>query len=211
MTIAIRERPIIFSGPMVRAILAGAKTQTRRVIVPQPIESSSRTGPMWGHRDLAGYFADHIFAKCFIDLVRCPYGAVGDRLWVRETFTLAVNPDDSPSEGEDAEPHAIYRADWDDRKGWPVVTDGSEFHWSPSIHMPRWASRLTLEITGVRVERLQAITTHDIGAEGINLSNNHQGARNEYRQLWDALNAKRGYSWDSNPWVWVLSFRQLPS
>lgn len=199
MTIAIRERPIIFSGPMVRAILDGRKTQTRRVVLPQP-SSGVRRSPFVPSGLEDGHGRE-----------MRPRYYVGDRVWVRETFTLAVNPDDSPSEGEDAEPHAIYRADWDDRKGWPVVTDGSEFQWSPSIHMPRWASRLTLEITGVRVERLQAITTHDIGAEGINLSNNHQGARNEYRQLWDALNAKRGYSWDSNPWVWVLSFRQLPS
>ena len=146
-----KERPIIFSGPMIRAILEGRKTQTRRIVKPNCLSKLS------------------------------PYGRTGDRLWVRETW--GHNP-----EG----PGYVYRSDGDfDMK----------FHgdrWRPSIHMPRWASRITLEVTGVRVERLQDINEEDALAEGV---------EHAFRSLWESINGPG--SWDANPWVWVVEFRRV--
>jgi hypothetical protein len=122
----------------------------------------------------------------------CPYGRPGDRLWVRETWSQLY-----PYESR----RVAYRADRE-----TVVAPGVLPWWRPSIHMPRWASRLTLEITKVRVERLKEITVKDIAAEGI-----QEGvgvfAYEDFRKLWDSLNAKRGFGWDANPWVWVVEFR----
>ena len=155
----MREHPIIFSGEMVRAILAERKAQTRRVIKPQP------KGP------------------CFIG--QGPYGQLGDRLWVKETFA--------------GKKDVVYKA---------TNKDNIRYSWKSSIFMPRWASRITLEITDVRVERLQDITLDDIHAEG-SLIADEQGAAGWYMDLWDFLNAKRGFGWETNPFVWVISFKRI--
>ena len=167
----MRERPILFSAPMVRAILAGTKTQTRRVCK--------------GQRELSNV---HDF-----QIDRCPYGQLGDRLWVRETWLRhSVNvPNDY-----------LYRADHPDDGTIGPAHGG----WKPSIHMPRWASRITLEITDVRVERLQDISARDAWAEGITPSPDVD-PYHEYRDLWESINGPG--SWDANPWVWAVSFKRI--
>ena len=132
--------------------------------------------------------------------IKCPYGQVGDRLWVRETwFDNSFYPDDRDN--------VLYRADGEFQEQIPEEYEGAK--WAPSIHMFRWASRITLEITEVRVERLQEITKEDIKAEGLgmpSLPNSHLPYF-KFKDLWDSLNAKRGYGWEVNPWVWVISFK----
>jgi hypothetical protein len=185
----VKERPIIFSGESVRAILEGRKTQTRRVL---------RTDPNWDYGifeydDKNGYAvmsAVPTFDPMMSHNVKCPYGKPGDRFWVRETWAYV--------DGE-----VWYRAEMD----WPRE-DGVEL--KPAMYMPRWASRLTLEITGLMVERLQEISIDDIFAEGCPVTQDDEDLSNTYQWIadsWDALNDKRGYSWDSNPWVWVIDFK----
>ena len=190
----MKERPIIFSTDMVKAILEGRKTQTRRVIKPQP------------DRVINGVpfeYLGHKYHDASDRAIRCPYGQVGDRLWVRETWATQKSIDRfSPSYiGNAATVPLWYKAD---------AVNGRSFiglgKWRPSIFMPRWASRITLEITEVRVERLQEITFEDFKKEGIEMDGSWDGS---FARLWDSLNAKRGYSWESNPWVWVISFRRL--
>lgn len=178
----MKERPILFSGEMVRAILDGRKTQTRRV-VKQPITTRD------GHTFMSGQRIDNNRAV----LAQCRYGKPGDRLWVRETWGLF---DTAPKDGPD-DALVFYRA-----------TDGElrELRhqlWRPSIHMPRWASRLMLEITNVRVERLNDITYEDALAEGC-VDLGHFGC------LWQCLNdARPACAWVDNPWVWVLEFKPI--
>lgn len=193
------DRPIIFSGPMVKAILEGRKTQTRRVVKNQDELLSCRFD---GQR-----FQRHVGYPIGHDIIPCPYGEPGDRLWVRETFCWKWDEVKSEFDG------FLYSAD-----GKHVVhvdggtnRDGSERSpWMPSIHMPREASRITLEITNVRVERLQDITQRDCIKEGIL---RHEGVRDgvereEFRDLWDKINGKK-HPWSSNPWVWVIEFRRI--
>lgn len=213
----MKERPILFSGSMVRALLAGTKTQTRRVVKPQfaadaiPVEMPA-TDPAggWvvpGHSGV--WWCDA--AANPDDVRRCPYGQPGDRLWVRETFAPRTLGAWSVL---DQHMKPLYRADAD-RPEWKRI-------WRPSIHMPRWASRITLEITGVRVGRLQDISEADARSEGC--TQNHNGyfwggphqtggmkqmatALQAYQDLWESINGPG--SWDANPWVWVLEFRRL--
>jgi hypothetical protein len=207
------EIGILFSGPMVRAILEDRKTQTRRVMKPQPPESTT-----WDQE--SGLFV--IDGSCLGIMRSCPYGAPGDTLWVRETFALEsccsvdwyeppfkdgrpLKVTDDPDDGRfweqphyratDPTPELAYE---DDERGEPTCK------WRPSIFMPRWASRITLTLTDVRVQRVQDISEADAIAEGMTIGL----AVWEYHELWDDLNAKRGYSWDANPWVWALSFRR---
>ena len=184
------DRPILFSGAMVRALLSGTKTQTRRVIKFKPwhqIEERDDGTPWpWMQSDDndAGVW------------LRCPYGAPGDRLWVRETW--------APTDGRFEPLRSVaYRADGEDVS---LLDD----RWRPSIHMPRWASRITLEVTAVRVERLQDISEADAWAEGIagDLLHRAQGwAPRAYHLLWEQINGPG--SWDANPGVWVLTFRRV--
>lgn len=176
----MKERGILFSAPMVRAILSGRKTVTRRILGNQ--------GAIIG-MDVP-QAREHI-------LSRCPYGAAGDRLWVRETW-MPHDTDDSRN--------IRYRADGD--------VANTNLPWKPSIFMPRWASRITLEVVGVRVERLQEITNADAVAEGVDpgmgfcdFSIPHH--REAFERLWDEINGKRA-PWASNPLVWRVEFRMLP-
>lgn len=197
----MKERPILFSTPMVRAILNGTKTQTRRLLKPQPTKRMfwaklNDDDWAWPHRGQPqrttisnnphgpdGYASE------------CPYGQPKDRLWVRETWQ--PGPDDS----------VAYKASGD-------INHNA---WKPSIYMPRACSRILLEIESVRVERLQEITPDDLTAEGFAPDNSppHDGTRLTfhgrklcYAELWDSLNPS-GVDWESNPWVWVVSFKKI--
>jgi hypothetical protein len=166
----MKERPILFSGPMVRAILEGRKTQTRRIVKPQPLCIASGEWIMNGSA--------------------CKYGKPGDRLWVRETWWA---PRDDVR-GEYKREYIKYAATLDGM-GQPT--------WKPSIHMPRWASRINLEVVSVRVERLQNISEEDARAEGIWQPNWPLS----WRQLWESINGAG--SWEANPWVWVVEFKRI--
>jgi hypothetical protein len=204
----VKERPILFSGPMARAILAGKKTQTRRVA------KVARDGDtLWGRTvKLAGggtfrKFYNLRAADRQKTAAICPYGEKGDRLWVRESFDFL--PCDEPGTADNCE--IVYWADGSHQtrsapKSYkPMLYSGERFR--PSIHMPRWASRLTLEVTDVRVQRLQDISEEDARAEGVSPLQMDLGSfRPAFEGLWDSINGKV-YPWSSNPWVWVVSFR----
>ncbi|MCL7686176.1 hypothetical protein M8363_06410 [Klebsiella quasivariicola] len=249
----MKERGMIFNGEMVRAILDGRKTQTRRIMKLQPKPSKSRPGDFWfsskklesmvhvsdlapGNSPIADY---HLFIQEHC----CPFGAVGDRIWVRETWA-DVNLDGAPA--------VAYRADDEvydlmenesllDEDGafnyqdtrvskyqfsaWHSdLISGIEGNWRPSIHMPRWASRILLEITDVRVERLNAISEEDAEAEGIDMEalydsqdcydciadHNMTGrptVTGAFKYLWESIYGEEG--WKSNPWVWVIEFNRV--
>jgi len=224
------ERPILFSGEMVRAILADQKTQTRRVVNPQP-PGECRIHYMLGHErwvtPVHGTPLRHTWeawhgplyqnrpAKylCGVHTVRCPYGAPGDRLWVRETWRgvscIHYRADGAIVHGgrmggEPTDPRVV--STWE-----PTPEDLEGFRWLPSIHMPRWASRITLEITDVRVQRLKDISYDDVLAEGCPLPGPLASPADFdwYRALWDSLNKARGYGWNVNPWVWAITFRRV--
>jgi hypothetical protein len=194
----MNEKPILFSGPMVRAILEGRKTMTRRVVRGKAANVDGEIAKV--AYDVIGPSLTDAASFAFLtagdqgyETVRCPHGGPGDRLWVRETWSTERHIDGSY--GRTMPP--VFRAD----KGQLAIASCG---WRPSIFMPRWASRITLELTALRVERLQEITEADAKAEGVN---GYDGMG--FRQLWDALNAKRGYGWDVNPWVWVESFKRV--
>lgn len=212
----MRERPILFSGPMVRAILDGRKTQTRRVVYgisPLNKYEGIIVGTVPQERANLGKhnWADHETGESINAL--CPYGEAGDRLWVRETFASRVFDEHETPTLAKRKHYTMYRANGGDPAD-PMNWHNFGGRWKPAIHMPRWASRLTLGITAVRVERLQAITEDDSKAEGCDAlvvdGVVECGRRKSvYRDLWDKLNAKRGFGWATNPWVWVLEFRPL--
>ena len=193
----MKERPILFSAPMVQAILDGRKTQTRRVVKPQPTEFVGGPGVTLQDGSPAPLIPLDDSVEPYGREIACPYGKPGDRLWVRETWHDASSSLHSC---------ALYRA------------DGIDLHWdkwTPSIHMPRWASRITLEITSVRVERLQEISEADAQAEGwtrrpevsTDPQVHKEAARDWFMGLWESINGPG--SWDTNPWVWVIEFRRL--
>jgi hypothetical protein len=188
-----KERLILFSGPMVRAILSGSKTQTRRIVKPPPQNSIIRgIDGVW-------YDADCINPG---KEIKCPYD-VGMRLWVKETFRES----DSFDEGYEFEPLPPYQyaSDYSDEDR---IGCGP---WKPSIFMPRAASRITLYITGVRAERLKQISGPDCWAEGIESAGwdcEKYGSVTEcYRDLWESINGPG--SWDASPYVWVIEFKKL--
>lgn len=260
----MKERPILFNGEMVRAILDGRKTQTRRVVKGLGdgfgVSSCDHSGTGW-----ASAMADGL---CTCVPVKCPYGQPGDLLWVRETWAehhpCGIQPGRFSLPGRAGIPgppivkyRVIYRADGDPIRVWHC--DGypyrtvqgpqreidakhrdvcSEFPgWSPSIHMPRRFSRITLRITDVRVERVQEISEADAAAEGFRWlskdgrlwkcgipdkdglpGNDDDGwhwsewcadPRDAFHRLWDSINAARGYGWDANPWVWAVTFERV--
>lgn len=185
----MKERPILFSAPMVRALLAGTKTQTRRVVKPQP------------EQGCIGHFGPgNPFIRGERDATRCPYGQPGDRLWVREAFMH--EPADYCWEASVSIPcrpaSTVYRADFHESQ----PGEG----WKPSIHMPRSLSRILLEVTAVRVEQLQDISESDAMAEGC-YTDPACPAYDAYRSLWEQINGPG--SWDANPWVWVVEFKRV--
>jgi hypothetical protein len=203
---APKERPILFSAPMVRAILDGRQTQTRRIVKPQP-HAGVRKSPFVASGLEDGHGRG----------LRCPFGAPGDRLWCRETFSYTHND----AQGFSDTGEVWYWADGNPQDG----------DWSkprPSIHMPRWASRITLEITDVRVQRLQEISEEDAVAEGVfrptgertpigQVVETHNGGSLIYavrgqacecfRDLWQSIHGPG--SWEASPWVWALTFRRV--
>ena len=209
-----KERPIIFNTEMVGAILDGKKTQTRRVVKPQPEH---------GHNYVHGYilestnrerkrgdvhFGDNPnFLEGNSCYRRCPYGQPGDRLWVRETWQ-AVSPDERYRPLDEC--HIIYKASdehpgfcartYEEHMGFSDTGRDICYPWRPSIHMPKKHARIWLEITGIRVERLKDISPEDGITEGVE----HWSI---FPSLWDSINKKK-HPWSSNPWVWVIEFKK---
>ena len=238
----MKARPILFSGPMVRAILDGSKTQTRRVVKPQPSNFVGGVNPKNTPKHPAPYFDSYCSERksavnprgmsenwCWwteddrqgADWIKCLYGKPGDLLWLRETFAIECTreyhgmvsdapPQDRPycivencdGEGSDYWRIPHYAAS----DGEPMICDdGERTRWKPSIHMPRWASRLTLEITAVREERLRDISEEDARAEGIPNVEYCRFAKESFCDLWQSINGQE--SWSANPWVWVIEFK----
>lgn len=226
----VKERPILFSAPMVRAILEGRKTVTRRAVKGFQIPTEDTAIPIgdrqrWsaiGQRDPRYGFC--VFgsteAECAKELEEyapCRYGRRGDRLWVRETFGLQVR-----HYGGGAGEHIVYRAT-NPHAIYCKSAEGQEYpvKWKPSIHMPRHSSRILLEITGVRVERLQDISEEQAKAEGVRLYTDHAEVgdwwhvegietysadpRKSFELLWSSV----GGDWQANPWVWVVEFKRV--
>lgn len=208
----MKERPILFSAPMVRAILENRKTQTRRIVMPQPEYFSPPDVP---RRTIAPGVHPYI---------ACQYGSPGDRLWVRETF-MPIPMEVAPDRPRTTNWNIVYGAG-----GQAEMTALAEYNpmlynyerWSPSIHMPRWASRISLEITGIRIEKLQDISEADALSEGADHNGECDHARrsceetgcfgrNSYRggyaKLWESINGHG--AWDANPWVWVVEFCRI--
>jgi hypothetical protein len=204
----IKERPILFSAPMVRAILDGRKTVTRRPVKADWVQSERapiNNAPGLFHFWCSG---EHV----------CPYGEPGQRLWVRETWYCDhddvmrgpyLKPDDLDVSEAREDGTLVYAADG------LTPYEADQPIWKPSIHMPRWASRILLEITDVRVERLQDISRADIRAEGLqcppelasdDVSPNY---RDWYPAAWKELWNSTGGDWDANPWVWVVEFKRV--
>ncbi len=245
------EHPIPFSGPMVRATLAGRKTNTRRICKKAYDRFGEPAGAVYPARD-KGWISwwpattpglAEFTKEQYREGWPCPYGGVGDLLWVRECWHIGAWDEDTGCIAVD------YRADGYSRPEYLAVPDDEMFermwiqstddalaagltedtdgkfhwaaglspcHWRPSIHMPRWASRITLLIESVRVERLRDITEADAIAEGAipdrlysdEMRAQHGGSEYicAFHDLWDSLNAKRGYGWSVSPWVWVIRF-----
>lgn len=212
-----KSKPILFTGEMVRAILDGRKTQTRRVLksafprhYPEPVllvDDENGTGGFFNDPNCWGYpCAEDGVDMSLADWANnlCPYGSIGGYLWVRENFCIA--------DLGHGKLKTFYAADGD------RIPDP----WKPSIHMPRKLSRITLQITDIRVQRVQDITEQDSLAEGITLPLPESYAidcaekicgaaamRSEFKRLWDSINGDRGYPWDLNPWVWAITFKPI--
>ncbi|EOX9507704.1 TPA: hypothetical protein ACXI22_004734 [Citrobacter amalonaticus] len=221
------ERGMIFNGEMVRAILDGRKTQTRRVV--KGVEGADSFTPEW---DING---EQIFVVCgekdhtqmnpVLGAISCPFGAVGDRIWVRETFQGPLVSEElfeeyrAYPEKFETPQYCEYAADGGAKPEYCDLDDNIRHGWRPSIHMPRWASRITLEITDVRVERLNDISQEDALAEGMELtgwkptySDPDSGGEvctpyDNFAELWQSIYSAG--SWLSNPWVWVIEFRRI--
>ncbi len=191
----MRERPILFSAPMVRAILAGTKTQTRRAVKGWPLEWLSP--PISFSPEYVANPENHA----------CPYGQPGGRLWVREAWRASPMFNDKPPRELPGFAPLRYEADNTLHGAWAGYGLADDGKYRPPMFMPRWASRLTLTLTDVRVERLQAISEADALAEGI--AGHPDGPWHAYRSLWTLINGPG--SWDANPWVWVVEFRRAPA
>jgi len=200
----VKERPILFNADMVNAILDGRKTQTRRIV--KPTKDRNGSGCQLAPCEIAGE------VNCG-DYALCPYGQPGDRLWVRENFLYLMHGDVTAGDIK-------YCASIDSRSAAGSKNPGYWWRKRPSIHMPRWASRITLEIVSVRVERLKQISERDALQEGIGLvlADNWpdpkamseavaKSRRAGFKLLWESINGSD--SWDTNPWVWVVEFKRV--
>jgi len=229
---ARKERPIIFSGEMVKAILDGRKTQTRRPIKPQP-ELDVCRGWWWKGKCygiIASLYGNKLpVAKLAQDMrTACPY-QIGDILWVKETWRV-VSEGNYCVEGKTVRIlHIEYKSGWDGKRYSQktfqfVLPDDKDKlcnykvgEWRSPIFMPRWASRIKLEVTDIWVERVQEISSEDIHKEGIDRWEDYQNgkhisvyqARGRFKALWDSLWAKKGFGWNVNPWVWAIAFRRI--
>lgn len=214
----MKEHPVLMSNPMVRAILEGRKTMTRRVI-----KNGLPIGAKWWKIDDCGDGNELLYRMVDSFNVRthckCPY-KIGNQLWLKETWQLAEWYSDhwEPAALKDNNCHTTF-------KKYKADEEIENLKWRPSIFMPRWASRITLEITGVRVERVQDITESEAFKEGAQyhdgLGVGHNGwrhdtegfvynnARSSFVALWDSINSKRGFGWDANPWVFVIEFKVI--
>ncbi|WP_410752574.1 hypothetical protein [Citrobacter youngae] len=225
------ERGMIFNGEMVRAILDGRKTQTRRIMAIQPEHSElglRRVIDSKNGRDNGKYFwsqSDACGLKARSKVFGCPYGEVGDRIWVRETFQGPLVSEElleeyrAHPEKFETPQYCEYSADGGAKPEYCDLDDNLRHGWRPSIHMPRWASRITLEITDVRVERLNAISEEDARAEGIidggclncgepepcGCANPEPDATDAFAYLWQSIYGQE--NWNANPWVWVIEFK----
>ncbi|WP_132492040.1 hypothetical protein [Pseudomonas aeruginosa] len=226
-----RERPILFNDQMVRAILEGRKTVTRRVMKPQPTpcKDGGHHWPCNVHQSMLHVERELQNGEgCWCGLVEaaCPFGKLGDRLWVRETHAQVFEvdiPDGRPAgpigtAGSPGRPdwkcRYVYRSDGEmPNVQWHHVGDSQPVRWTPSIHMPRRASRILLEITAVRVERLQDISDDQAIAEGIDThptgfyGNGCITAGGAFLELWESINGDG--KWAANPWVWVIEFKRV--
>lgn len=208
----MKARPILFSAEMVRALLDGRKTQTRRALKSQPLDILPMEGDKAGREWI---ILEEREPQPKGKVIRCRFGVRGDLLWVRETYR---EHDSTDQNGRTVE----YRAD---RPEYVKRNDDpSAINWRPSIHMPRWASRLTLRITNIRVERLQDISEEDAIAEGVEFETAdppfyyvpgvwphsitaveiEDGAVRSYGKLWNHINGAG--AWEANPWVWAITF-----
>ncbi|KID03513.1 hypothetical protein PU00_11445 [Hafnia alvei] len=221
-----KERGMIFNAEMVRAILSGQKTQTRRIVKCDFQEIAGRDdGSLWPWREDCEHAEDYWYP--------CPLGAVGDRIWVRETWAALGNEDGCSIDWNEnlvkeggAAGARIYRASCEQKEGdyglwsipndaeWKPHTDNMKYEgtWVPSIHMPRWASRILLEITNVRVERLKDISEEDAKAEGVSppartITPPEAVYRVGFGELWRSIYGDE--NWEKNPWVWVIEFKRV--
>lgn len=202
----MKERPILFSTPMVREILSGTKTQTRRLVRLKPWHQIEERDDITPWPWMYDAYRD---ADCWLP---CPHGHPGDRLLVREAWRASLAFELTPPRDIPAGTPLLYTAD-----GSGALPPENAGKYRPPMFMPRWASRITLEVTGVRVERLQDISEADAIAEGLTCRNGLYATSGEvwqidprkaYRDLWERLNGSG--SWNANPWVWVVEFRRLP-
>lgn len=204
----MKERPILFNTEMVQAILEGRKTQTRRAINLQP--PKEYTFYEWVYMTLP---TEQVYARfqnksgCLgMFTIKSPYGKVGDKLWVRETWAMKeICPEYSDEAWEEM---ILYKADYTDKNDIKLTK------WKPSIFMPKKYCRIWLEIINIRVERVQDIDQKDAIKEGIKVlpdfkKNYGMNARGAFMDLWESINEKRGYGWNKNPWVWVIEFKKL--
>lgn len=218
----ITERGMIFNGEMVRALLDGRKTQTRRIV--KGTDSAVKFCKEWNINGEEVFVVlgekDHTGMNPVLGAISCPFGAVGNRIWVREAFRVHSRATDVAT--------LVYKAS--ERNSWTEQTHrvpvavcnkpATPEKWTPSLHMPRWASRILLEITDVRVERLNAINEHDAQAEGVaklrggfwkhyqpGWTQHQLSASGSFVTLWKSIYGDE--SWNSNPWVWVIKFKRI--
>lgn len=203
---------MIFNAEMVRALLSGRKTQTRRIIKPQPEATlSGSLSGKWLSRPLNGL----LLPKIEDIAIHCPFGVVGDRIWVRETFQGPLFDYDlmdsyckDPTPFEKPE-FCVYKADGVPAPEFYDADDELHCCWRPSIDMPRWACRILLEITNVRVERLKSISDGDAIREGCSTADMMSGdcVADVFARLWASIYGSD--SWNANPWVWVIEFKRV--
>lgn len=201
----MKERGIIFNSEMVRAILDGRKTQTRRIMKSQP--KTNENGDIWWPSNICQsminikeMMQDNEGVWAGIAGISCPHGGVGDHLWVSETFKAGVCTESTIAYKATHKPSDL-------EEGWY-----EEIKWTPSIHMPRWASRITLEIVDVRVERLKDAGDTEFKAEGYPLDRELTGGSMDpfcwFRNLWDSV-SPTNFKYADNPWVWVIEFKRI--